>query len=109
MEPTDHPLLLKLGPARYDREPAQLLWPCPLSQEEALVAAPLLMASLECTLGPVEQGADRLYWPLEFEGTALSLQYEALCDSLWIQAGEGGDTEGDQVVAFLARLAGASV
>ncbi len=101
MESTDHPLLLKLGPAQFSAERHQLLWHCPLSQEEAERLAPLLMARMECRLGPVEQGADRLYWPLTFEDTPLSLQYEALCETLWLEPGEAS-VEGAEVVAFLA-------
>ncbi|MBY5922695.1 DUF3630 family protein [Ferrimonas balearica] len=101
MESTDHPLLFKLGQPQFSTERQQLLWHCPLSQEETESLAPLLMARLECQLGPVELGADRLFWPVTFEDTPLSLQYEALCETLWLQPGETAE-EGAEVVAFIA-------
>ncbi|MBY6187460.1 DUF3630 family protein [Marinobacter hydrocarbonoclasticus] len=106
MESTAHSLLLKLGQPQYSAERHQLIWPCPLTQEQAGQLVPALMGQLECQLGPMEQGADRLFWTLSFEETALSLQYEALCESLWIQPGEGAQ-DGEEVVAFLARQVGA--
>ncbi|WP_298442963.1 DUF3630 family protein [uncultured Ferrimonas sp.] len=83
MEPVAHPLLqqLTLQPAADD----QLLWHCPLSQEHVMQLVPSLLAQLDCQLGALQQGADRLFWSVTFEEVALQLHFEGLCDSLWLQ------------------------
>ncbi|MBY6096649.1 DUF3630 family protein [Ferrimonas balearica] len=106
MEPTVNALLLKLGRPQYSADRGQLLWPCPLNQEQAAEVAPQLMARLECQLGALEQGADRLFWPARFEDTVLGLQFEALCDSLWLEASDGA-VDGAETLAFLAAQVGA--
>ncbi|SHI02131.1 DUF3630 family protein [Ferrimonas marina] len=105
MEPLAHPLLLELTPPRLDRSANQLLWHTPFTQEQMQTLVPALMARLDCQLGNMDQGADRLFWPVAFEGVSLGLHFEALCDSLWLQAQEG-DSEGAEVLSFLGRLAG---
>ncbi len=103
MEPVSRSLLLQLGPATLEAERGQLIWSCPLAQESVPPLAEALASRLDCRLGAMTEGADRLYWPLEFEGVALRLQFEALCESLWIQP-EHPDRESLAVVAFLATL-----
>ncbi|GAA5186938.1 DUF3630 family protein [Ferrimonas gelatinilytica] len=103
MEPVSRSLLLQLGPATLEAEHGRLIWPCPLDQESMPPLAAALAARLDCRLGTMVEGADRLYWPLEFEGVSLRLHYEALCESLWIQP-ERPDAESQAVVAFLATL-----
>ncbi|GAA4889754.1 DUF3630 family protein [Ferrimonas pelagia] len=104
MESVAHALLLKLAPPHHDPQRAQLLWSCPLSQEQVTALVPLLCARLDCQLGGGEIAADRLFWPLRFEESELTLHFEAMCETLWIQA-ESGDPEGAQVIAYLATLA----
>ncbi|MFI3245611.1 MAG: DUF3630 family protein [Ferrimonas sp.] len=85
---------LSLQPPRSE----QLLWHCPLAQEQVLALVPMLLQGLDCHACAPEQGADRLYWSVEFEGVALSLHFEGVCDSLWLQ---GPDPE----IQFLRTLA----
>lgn len=96
MESRSHPLLQQLSLLQAPAD--QLLWRCPLSQEQVIDLAPTLMQQLDCRLGQLQQGADRLYWSVEFEGAELALHFEALCDSLWLQ----GPAE---EIAYLRQLA----
>ncbi|WP_169628088.1 DUF3630 family protein [Ferrimonas senticii] len=95
MEPNTDALLQQL--TAQVGSASQLLWHCPLSQEQVLQIVPQLMARLDCRLGAVQQGADRLFWPVRFEDAKLTLQFEAVCDSLWL---EGPVAE----IQFLAKL-----
>ncbi|QIZ78090.1 DUF3630 family protein [Ferrimonas lipolytica] len=83
MEPNANSLLQQL--TIQSSAPEQLLWHCPLTQEQTLLMVPTLLQRLDCQLGELQQGADRLFWLVTFEGEPLELHFESLCDSLWLQ------------------------
>ncbi|TKB51105.1 DUF3630 family protein [Ferrimonas sediminicola] len=96
-----HPLLFQLGRADYDAGTGRLCWHCALAEPALPELVAALALELDCRLGDHQWGADRHCWSLEFEGTRLRLQYELLCDSLWLEAERADERD---VVAFLAQL-----
>ncbi|WP_028111346.1 DUF3630 family protein [Ferrimonas kyonanensis] len=97
----DHPLLLQLSAPRWQADTGQLLWTLAADDDTLAQLVPLMLARLDCRLLEHSWGADRHLWLLEFEGCRLALQYEALCDTLWLQAERAGDQE---VTEYLAQL-----
>lgn len=96
-----HPLLLQLGSAHFDADAGQLRWQASLTESGLTDLVTQLARAFDCRIGEHQWGADRHCWSLEFEGARLRLQYEALCDSLWLEAERPDDAD---VVAFLAQL-----
>lgn len=95
------PELLQLGQGHWNAETGHLSWQIPLDDDQLLAVVPKLALALDAQLGQHQWGADRHQWQLRFEGTELLLQFESLCDSLWIQAQSPADAD---VVAYLAQL-----